>query len=901
MTVSTAYSPLQFNGNGATTAFAVTWPFFTGSLVVTAIDATGVETVKTLTTHYTVSGGTSATGLPATGTVTMLVAPASGTQLRITRVTPRTQTSTWGENDNFPQATIEAALDKNTMIAQELLASASDDITGDFLQLDTTGDTDFWDGENHKLRNIVDGTEDDDAVTVAQLNEATFGENFTSIHLSAHLDLDENAAPGTPAADTGRLYAFDSSGTTRLAYKDSAGNVRNFGGPVVTVDNTVSRYDGTAGITQGSGVVIDDSNNVSGVVNLTQTGYHDVTEIAAPSSPASNVARLYSVDDGGTTKLAYKDNAGTVTDLGYFTQSGTGAVLRGSQSRMRDTVNVLDFIPVALHAAILDHSSTSDVSSYIQLAINYANGRRVYCPAGRYCLDTAISFTQNAAAGSDTVSGLIHLEGDGHGIGPGAATTAQKFVTRFLIRFGTGDVITATTNYPCIIRGIQFNTFSAPRTSGATILISGPTGGTNNNTIIEDCGFTGCYRSIQYQRCFMPTTSKNYFVSWKQDAIHTLTTSGIEGGGGNIQGNTFFGTSGATSGTQNSCILLQTGYTYIQNNLLLGAAFGVQINAATFSMGSIHILDNFIENQGQRSITVSSSDGTTIAMLKISRNEFSNASFVSNWVASIVITDYSTGTDYLDDLEICNNVHRHTLDANHRFIWVLSGRMVSIHDEQMENLGTGSSTVGIDASTLSAGALKAPLTIKDCQFRGTFGSGRYILTPVTRLVEPEIFVTVQGSDVSLTNNITTAQNIFASANDVLTLMAATTYFFEGEFYIATGTTTHTTALGFVASSAFTSIKYTAELWSTTSGTISTTAPSILDVAVSTATVLNATSVAPFTKIRVKGLIRTNAATTMTPQITFSAGPTGTCAVKTDSWLRLAPVGSNTKVFHGDWA
>lgn len=221
MTVSTAYSPLSFNGNSATTAFAVTWPFFTGSLVVTAIDATGVETVKTLTTHYTVSGGTSATGLPSTGTVTMLVAPASGTQLRITRVTPRTQTSTWGENDNFPQATIEAALDKNTMIAQELLATAADEISGDFLQLDTSGATDFWDAESHKLRNLVDGTEDDDAVTVAQLADATLG-SLTSVHLSSHLDLDENAAPGTPAANTARLHAYDQASTTRLAYVDAA-------------------------------------------------------------------------------------------------------------------------------------------------------------------------------------------------------------------------------------------------------------------------------------------------------------------------------------------------------------------------------------------------------------------------------------------------------------------------------------------------------------------------------------------------------------------------------------------------------------------------------------------------------------------------------------------------------
>jgi hypothetical protein len=42
-------------------------------------------------------------------------------------------------------------------------------------------------------------------------------------------DYSENASPGNPAADTARLYAFDDSTVTRMAYRDSAGNVSIFG------------------------------------------------------------------------------------------------------------------------------------------------------------------------------------------------------------------------------------------------------------------------------------------------------------------------------------------------------------------------------------------------------------------------------------------------------------------------------------------------------------------------------------------------------------------------------------------------------------------------------------------------------------------------------------------------
>ena len=125
MTVSTAYDPLTFTGDASTVSFAVTWPFYTGSLVVTEIvTATGVETVKTISTHYTVSGGTDANGLPATGTVTAVTAPAATVKWRIERVTPRTQATAYTNNDAFPAKTTESAFDKALLIGQEALYQA---------------------------------------------------------------------------------------------------------------------------------------------------------------------------------------------------------------------------------------------------------------------------------------------------------------------------------------------------------------------------------------------------------------------------------------------------------------------------------------------------------------------------------------------------------------------------------------------------------------------------------------------------------------------------------------------------------------------------------------------------------------------------------------------------------
>jgi hypothetical protein len=50
-----------------------------------------------------------------------------------------------------------------------------------------------------------------------------------------YFDLDENASPGDPAADDARVYAKDVSGTTRLAFRDSAGVETPLGNELVAI------------------------------------------------------------------------------------------------------------------------------------------------------------------------------------------------------------------------------------------------------------------------------------------------------------------------------------------------------------------------------------------------------------------------------------------------------------------------------------------------------------------------------------------------------------------------------------------------------------------------------------------------------------------------------------------
>lgn len=171
---------------------------------------------------------------------------------------------------------------------------------------------------------------------------------------------------------------------------------------------------------------------------------------------------------------------------------------------------------------------------------------------------------------------------------------------------------------------------------------------------------------------------------------------------------------------------------------------------------------------------------------------------------------------------------------------------------------------------------------------GAVSVGTRQTNAATNLGELTLFA---GANNALVNNVTTAQNMFATGHNGITLQPNTAYIFELQAYVDTGTTTHTTAFGFaVSGTALASIQYESSLTSGTSGTISTTAPSTLDVATVNATVLNATSIAPMTYLFITGWLLTgNGPVTVTPQVTFSAGPTGTCQTRKGSYLIMWPV------------
>jgi hypothetical protein len=154
-----------------------------------------------------------------------------------------------------------------------------------------------------------------------------------------------------------------------------------------------------------------------------------------------------------------------------------------------------------------------------------------------------------------------------------------------------------------------------------------------------------------------------------------------------------------------------------------------------------------------------------------------------------------------------------------------------------------------------------------------------------------------GSDVA------TAQAVFGSTEDALTVDGSTTYEFEALVVIsrAAGTTSHTTAFLLGGTATFTSIDYLAKVSNPTGNVLGAVSEIQGDAA--TAIVLTAANTSATENVRmyIRGTMRINGGGTIIPQFQFSAAPGGTPTVKRNSFFRCRPIGRNTMVASGPWA
>ena len=357
MTVSTTTNRVSYAGNGVTTAFSFPYPYLAKADLVALLvnDTTGASTTQALTTDYTLTSPD-----PAGGTLTMLAAPATGYTLVIYRDPAITQTTDWTDGDNLPAASIENAMDRQTMIALRLrdlvdrsFRLADSDTSGISLEIggleadDVIAVNSAGTGiEGLALGSVALAVPADGSVTTAKLDVDVFSGLTTVTALAAdHVVIAD-------ASDTGNAKKALVSDIVTLAQATMP--ILNVAGDIIyaTADNTPARLPiGTAnqqlrtnagatapewftpssGVTQGTAIATT-SGTAHGFTSLPAGTKRIVLSFAGISTGGSSDFIVQIGDSGGYENTGYSSQAcdgGTPsTSTAGFIQSDTPAAAR---------------------------------------------------------------------------------------------------------------------------------------------------------------------------------------------------------------------------------------------------------------------------------------------------------------------------------------------------------------------------------------------------------------------------------------------------------------------------------------------------------------------------------------------------------------------------------------------
>lgn len=170
-----------------------------------------------------------------------------------------------------------------------------------------------------------------------QLSEAPAnGTNTVTLQSTANLSADYTLTLPVDAGSSGQVLTTNGSGVLTWS------SVSSFSGS--STNNAIAKFNGTAGALQNSGITIDASNNVSGVVALTATGNLTVDSptLFVNSSThrvgvgsTSPVSKLYVLGTTDESQLQVRAFAGQTSDVFRAETSGGTAILEAGTTSVR--------------------------------------------------------------------------------------------------------------------------------------------------------------------------------------------------------------------------------------------------------------------------------------------------------------------------------------------------------------------------------------------------------------------------------------------------------------------------------------------------------------------------------------------------------------------------------------
>ena len=358
MTISSTTVKNSYAGNGTLDTFNYTFKIFANTdLQVIIRDATATETVKTLTTHYTVTGAGSASG----GTIVFTAGniPTATETVVIRRAVPQTQAIDYIANDPFPAESHEEGLDRAMMTLQQLQEEVDRSIK--LSRTNTMTSTEFAVGATNRANKVLAFDSSGEIAVTQEIG--TFRGNWSASVAYQERDLIKDTTNNNIyIANT----AHTSSGSLPITSNtDSAKWDLIVDAASATSSATAAASSATAAAASATAAATSETNAATSETNAaTSESNASTSETNAASSATSAASSATSASTSATTATTKASEASTsATNAATSETNAASSATSAASSATTATTKASEASTSATNAATSETNAASSASA----------------------------------------------------------------------------------------------------------------------------------------------------------------------------------------------------------------------------------------------------------------------------------------------------------------------------------------------------------------------------------------------------------------------------------------------------------------------------------------------------------------------------------------------------------
>ena len=411
MTISSTTVKNSYNGDGSTTTFSYTFKIFANSdlQVIIRNNTTATETVKTLTTHYTVTGAGSASGGSVIFTAGNI--PASGETVVLRRAVPQTQAIDYIANDPFPAESHEEGLDRAMMTLQQVQEEVTRSIK--LSRTNTMTSTEFTIGASARAGKFL--SFDSNGELVVSQEVGTYQGNWSAGTTYAARDIVKDSSNNNIyLCNTGHT----SSGTTPLSSNvdiakwdllvDSASATASASAAATSATNAANSA--TASANSASAAANSESNAATSESNASTSATNAANSATSASNSATTATTQATAASGSATSAASSASTATTqaTNAANSATSASGSATTATTQAGIATTQASNASTSASSASTSASNAASSASTATTQATNASNSATSAASSASAAAASAASidaFYLGALASDPTVDG----------------------------------------------------------------------------------------------------------------------------------------------------------------------------------------------------------------------------------------------------------------------------------------------------------------------------------------------------------------------------------------------------------------------------------------------------------------------------------------------------------------